>query len=260
MEFGVVSTASIVGMIITMIVAIGLPIYLLVMCIKKAKAKFSSILIGAATFFVMALVLEQLLHLVVLRGENNPIMDNKWLYALYGALAAATFEEVGRFFAMKLFIKKENKTLQNAIAYGVGHGGIEAILLVGLSGFSNILTSVMINSGSMAATMETVPGDLKEQVFTQISALWTLPAYTFYLAGFERVVAIILQIMLSIIIFQAVKHHKAIYFLIAFFAHFQVDFGAVMLAGSPIIAEIYFFVSVIVWTVIAFGITGKEKI
>lgn len=260
MEFGVVSVAAIIGMVITMIVSIGFPVFLLIMCLKKAKAKFSSFLIGAGTFVVMVLILESIMHNLVLRGENNPILANKWLYALYGGLAAAAFEEIGRFFAMKLFIKKENKTLQNAITYGVGHGGIEAILLVGLSYISNIATSIMINGGAMEATMGSIPEEMKATVFNQLSALWTTPAYLFYVAGFERVLAVVLQIMLSIIIFQGVKHHKLRYFLVAFFAHFQVDFGTVMLGGSPIVAEIYILVSVIIWTVVAFGITGKEKI
>lgn len=260
MELGVVSVAAIIGMVISLIVSVGLPIFLLVMCLKKAKAKFSSFLIGAGTFVVMALILEQIVNYLVLRGDNNPIVANQWLYALYGALAAATFEEIGRFFAMKLFIKKENKTLQNAITYGVGHGGIESILIVGLTSISNIITAIMLNSGSLAASLELLPEETKELTITQLSALWTTPAYLFYIAGVERVIAIILQIMLSIIIFQAVKHHKFRYFAIAFFAHFQVDFGAVMLGGTPVLAEVYLLVSVIVWTVVAFGITGKEKI
>ncbi len=40
----------------------------------------------------------------------------------------------------------------NAFMYGAGHGGVEAMLLCGVTSISNIASAVMINSGTMSCT------------------------------------------------------------------------------------------------------------
>ena len=37
---------------------------------------------------------------------------------------------------------------------GIGHGGVEAILIGGLSGISNLVSMLMINSGAMQNTLD----------------------------------------------------------------------------------------------------------
>ena len=110
-----VSTASIIGIIVTLIISVGLPIALCIIVWRKTRARISSFFIGAATFIVFALILEQILHVVVLSAAPN-LIKNIWLYALYGGLAAGIFEETGRFLAMK-FCMKNNLDKQNAIMY-----------------------------------------------------------------------------------------------------------------------------------------------
>ena len=57
MEFGVVSGASILGMLFTLVVSLGIPIGLMVVGIVKYKAKVTSFLIGAGVFILFALTL-----------------------------------------------------------------------------------------------------------------------------------------------------------------------------------------------------------
>ena len=54
------------------------------------------------------------------------------LYALYGGLAAGLFEETGRLLAFR-FILKPHTARITALSYGIGHGGIEAFWVMGLS-------------------------------------------------------------------------------------------------------------------------------
>ena len=49
---------------------------------------------------------------------------------LYGGLMAGVFEETGRYVSFKWFLKKETR-IQDGLSYGIGHGGIEAMLIVG---------------------------------------------------------------------------------------------------------------------------------
>ncbi len=79
-------------------------------------------------------------HRVPLAGEA--LTGSVILYAVYGGLMAALFEETGRYIAMRFLVKPMD--FPNAFMYGAGHGGVEAMLLCGVASISNI-ASVMIN-------------------------------------------------------------------------------------------------------------------
>lgn len=230
MEWGTVSGASILGMVFALIISVFLPITLCILIWKKTKAKVSVFFIGCVIFVIFALVLEQILHSIVLGVAGEILTNNVVLYGLYGGLAAALFEETGRLVAMKFFMK-DNLNKGNALMYGAGHGGVEAMLLVGITSVSNLLTSFMINSGTIQASFSMLESDLQEATFTQLQALWQLPSYQFFMGGAERILAIVLQIGFSILVYQAVKKGQKKYFLAALFLHFAVDFVTVLMSG-----------------------------
>lgn len=231
MELGHVATSSMVGMALTAVIAFVVPIGLLIWNRKKNHATISSFFIGCGVFIVAALVLEQIFHYIVLSLTGDTITGNIWLYGLYGGMAAAVFEETGRLLAMKFFLKKQFEE-KNALMYGIGHGGVEAILLVGFTYISNLLTSVMINTGAMEASLAVLDKATATTTVESISALWELPAYQFYLGGVERLFAIVLQISFSILMYQAVKQQKKSLIATAFAAHFLVDFVTVVAAND----------------------------
>ncbi|MBQ7864328.1 MAG: YhfC family intramembrane metalloprotease [Lachnospiraceae bacterium] len=246
MEWGTVSTASLIGMIFSLILSIGLPIVLLILVKIKLKANLTSFVIGCATFIVFALMLEPILHSVVLTATGTLLTDNIILYGLYGGLAAALFEETGRLIAMKFFMK-ESLNKQNSLMYGIGHGGIEAILLVGMTYISNLMTAFMINSGALQASLESVDAVLQKDTFQQVKLLWELPSWQFYMAGIERLIAVLLQIALSILVYKAVAKKNRTYWFIAFGIHFAVDFLTVVITGlgAPVwIVEVLLLIAV----------------
>ena len=230
MEIGHVGAGTFAGIIFSLCISIALPVVLLIVVHKKTKARMAMAVIGAATFFLFAMVLEQILHAVVLGVGGERITGNIWIYGLYGGLAAGLFEEVGRFVAMRFAMKKQ-LNLPNALMYGVGHGGIEAILIVGLASVSNLVTSIMINAGTLEASLGALDQATKEATLTQLSALWTTPSYQFFLSGIERIVAVTLHIALSVLVFQAVKLGKKRYWFLAFAIHAGVDFVTVVAAN-----------------------------
>ena len=152
MIWGTVSGASMLGMVISLLLSVGLPIFLGIFIYKKTKAWVPAFFIGCGIFVGFAMILEQICHAIVLTVTGSVIRDNIWLYAIYGGLAAALFEECGRWIAMKFCLKK-HLTRGNALMYGAGHGGIEAFLILGMSSMSNLLTAAMINGGLMEKTM-----------------------------------------------------------------------------------------------------------
>ena len=73
-----------------------------------------------------------------------------------GITMAEVFEECGRFIVMK-YIMKKNRTRENSIMYGIGHGGIEiiAVLIPGM--ISSLVIAVMLSTGDRTTALASGP-------------------------------------------------------------------------------------------------------
>ena len=201
-----VSTGSIVVMIINAILGIVLPVFLAWWAVKKHQARLSTILIGAATFIVFALVLEALVHQVVLKGPRGAaIQENVLWYALYGGLMAGLFEETGRFLSMKFLLKKEPSTTLPGVAYGLGHGGMEMLILFGVSMLSTLAMAMMVNTGQTEMLMGKAPAEAQGQLAAQLEQMKTATPGLYLIGLWERFSALILQVSLSILVWVAVR-------------------------------------------------------
>ena len=130
------------------------------------------------------------------------------------------------------FLMKNRLTEENAVMYGIGHGGAESLLLVGMTYVSNLAAAVMINAGALDLLLSGLDASARAQAAEQLSALWTTPPHLFFLAGVERLSAFALQICLSCIVCRAVRDKKPALFILAVALHFAVDAGAALLAAS----------------------------
>ena len=228
---GEVSAVAITGIIFSAVIAIGLPVVLLILVKVKLHTRIADAGIGALAFVLFALVLEQIPHVIMLNLLGETLTENIWLYAVYGGLAAGLFEETGRFTAMKFWMKK-SLSKESSVMYGVGHGGIEAVLIVGITCISNLITALMINSGQIESAFSTIEdGAGKETAIQGLAVLWTTPGYQFFLAGVERISAITLHICLSYLVYRAVKYGMKKYYFLAVGIHFLVDALTVLLAN-----------------------------
>jgi len=226
-----VSILSIVFMAISAVISIGLPVALFIFIHKKYNAKFLPMIVGAAAFVIFALVLEQAVHLVVL-GKTT-IRQNTPLFILYGIFMAGIFEETARFISFK-FLKKKYCCFETGLSYGVGHGGIEAVLLAGVAMINNIIFSVTINIGNIETMTFGLEGDA---LANAINVVITTPSYMFLVSGIERMMAITVQIALSVIVFYSVYKEKLWLFPLAIIFHAIVDISA-MLMQTGIIKSI----------------------
>ena len=230
-----VPTSSLILMAFNALFGIAVPICLTLYLVRKHHAKLSTILIGAGTFFVFALVLESILHQVVLKGPHGEaIMGNTLWYALYGGLAAGIFEETGRFLSMKFLMKKEPTAPLPGMAYGVGHGGAEMLVIFGITMISNLVLSILINAGQADVLLSTAPAEASAQVQAQLETLQTTTAGAWLLGAWERISALILHLGLSLMVWVAVrKGGKWLWLFPAAIAlHALVDAGAVALHKS----------------------------
>ncbi|MDR3297582.1 MAG: YhfC family intramembrane metalloprotease [Prevotellaceae bacterium] len=188
-------------MAISAIVVIGIPIVLFRAFRKRCAMSVVPMLVGAAAFVVFALGLENIVHLQVL--PKYDLVHKPLLYVVYGCLMAGIFEETARFISFHL-LKKKYKGIGTGLSYGIGHGGVEAILLAGVSMIAAIVLSLMVNSGTIGIIIDKLQGSALEAMNTQLTTLAETASPLFLVSGLERIFAVSVQISLSVMVFYAV--------------------------------------------------------
>ena len=228
----VIPFASILCMAISALLSIGVPVALLFVFRKKFGAKIVPALVGAATFLVFAMGLEQVMHTLVLKPQPD---GSTWMaaypiwYMIYGSLAAGVFEETGRFLSFKL-LKRRYGGIGTGLNYGVGHGGIEAILLGGVAMVNTLAMSVFANSGNIAQLTSGPNGQL---VAAQIQGIAATPSAMFLVSGFERMSALTIHISLSVIVFYSVYENRRLWlYPLAILLHALIDAPAALMQAG----------------------------
>lgn len=209
-----VSTFSILACVFTLAVSLILPVVLLMVLAAKNKREgmTSAWLLGAAGFFVPQVLIRLpiLNTLAVTPGFTAFSQNHIFLYSLSLAFTAGLFELAGRFAAAKL-INRKSLTWKRSLAAGLGHGGIEAILIIGMTYINNLVIMLMINSGSFETLITQTAaagGDVSQLRAVQTAILTTSP-FLFLLAGFERILTMIAQAAMSMVVCWGVHVKKA---------------------------------------------------
>ncbi len=206
------------------------PVILLLVLRYRYGMKVEAFVIGCIIMLVFAMVLEGAVHRLVLGSSAGAVITGNILYyAFYGASMAALFEEVGRFTAFHVLMKHMHGDDRNAIMYGAGHGGFEVFMILGMTGISNIALATSVNSGSLPEYTDETAAMMEQSV----EVLKNTAASAYLLGMVERVSAVMLQIALSIIVWQTVKQLKGrfLFLILAMLLHFAVDFATVILTS-----------------------------
>lgn len=204
MELGTVSGSSIAAMCVTLVIALVLPVVILIVYAVKNKKQgiVGAWFLGAAGFFVTQMVVRTPILSVLGMSEGFvAFAQNHYLiYAIVLAFTAGLFEVVGRYVVAKILSK--NLIFKKGFAAGIGHGGIEAMILIGISYISNLIYVGMINSGAINAVIAQTEsmGVDATPVYTLVDTLVNTPAYLFLLAGYERVLTMICQAAMSLLV------------------------------------------------------------
>ncbi len=215
-----VSNETMVAIAIQFTLSIILPVVLLIFFKRKWKIPWKAVMIGSLTFLVFAMILKNLLQyyfLEVNETTSDLLFGTPILFVLFAAFAAGIFEEVGRYVSYR-FLLKDHRERKDGIAFGIGHGGIEAILVGALGAFATLQIAIMINQGSLDALIAAQPA-LEQQK----EAIINTPSYHFILAGLERVAALSIQIALSILVLYGIRQRKIAILFLAILVHAAVD-------------------------------------
>lgn len=231
-----VGTSTIITVCITLFISLILPIILYIVYGIKNKGKgiWSGWLLGAAGFFVLqiAIRIPILSYLSLNEGFISFATEHYVLYCLILAFTAALFEVVGRYVVAKIMSK--NLTYERSIAAGLGHGGIESMLVVGMTYINNLIYISMINTGSFDGVVEQTAalGVDTSSLVTIKETLISTKASVFLLAGYERILTIIAHVALSLLVCYFVAKKKDIIgIIICLICHCLMDYIAPLVNG-----------------------------
>jgi uncharacterized membrane protein YhfC len=237
-----VPSLSVVFSVVTLLLSLALPVVLAIWFCRRYHASAAAVLLGALTFFVFQLVIRiPLMQILspIYPGDplKNPITGWRlFVYSIYLSGTAALFEEGGRVIIYKLFLKKR-KDWNDAAAFGIGHGGFEAISIVGIMYINNLVLMFLINLGLINTA-----GGSQEALTQAVQALTGTEPVLFLLAGIERVFAITLHIGFSLLVVYGLVSKRKIFVFYSFLAHFLLNFPLAFvkdMAGGVYIALVY---------------------
>lgn len=185
--------------------ALILPVGLAAEFCARRKESWKPLLFGALTFTVFQ-GFARLPVLTALSGTAwyaSMQASDPTLYTLFLGASAALFEEGGRFLVMRFLLKRQ-RTAADAVAFGVGHGGIEAVVILGATALFTLLSGTGVTE--------------------------TGPVLVFAGAA-ERLFALTAQAGFSVLVMKSVREKKTGWLLLAFGLHTLLDFATAYSSG-----------------------------
>lgn len=260
---GQVTNEAIIWKEVAAVLGTLIPIFVLIYWKRKTKCSLKPVVVGAITFFVFSQVLEGIPKFFLFVNDSavsNYVWTHAWAYVMAGCLLAGIFEETGRYIALR-FVLKKYQNRRDSITYGIGHGGFEAILILGITGIVSIGLSASINNGTFVQSLNGVSGGQLKSSMLQADAIIGYGAIDMVLDVLERILAMALHIAFSIVVFHSVKSRKFLYLFLAISLHAAVDVPAALFQFgvlSRISEECLLVCGAIVCIVVARAVYQKE--
>lgn len=212
--------------------AIILPVMAFLVVRRWLPLKWRVFALGAATF----LVFQGILRLPWQRAftQWGQVTMGATVTMLLASLTAGLFEETGRYVAYRIAIRRPTKA--DAVALGLGHGGLESAILVGL-GFLSLSLNLFVSQQVGGALPPEAREALEQARETVVRGGLLAPI----VALVERIAAMAIQVGLSVLVGIAYIRQRAACWWAAVGVHFAVNAISGLLAqftGNPILTEI----------------------
>jgi len=255
-----ISPAWVAANIVSIAFVILYPLVLAVVANRRLKVSWKYFAYGALIFFVFQLItrvpaVQVIQAAITPQLETSPALLYTWLAIL--VLTAGLFEEVGRYVAFRWLMRREEKTWNKAVMYGLGHGGLESILLVGGLAILSLINVIVLSSIGLNA----IPATQRAQAAQLLAVVGAQPAWFPLLAAWERLWTVPIQIALSVLVLQVFRRNNIAWLWLAILAHAIVDgvsVGLVQVLGpgsisTTLIVEVVvaFFGVIALWIIFA---------
>lgn len=225
----VIGKSSVPSLIITVILMIAIPVCFFLFWRRKHKeqTKISWLIAGAIGFIVSARVLELAIHYLCIVMDNpisRFINGNTAAFVLYGITMAGVFEECGRHIIMK-YIMKKNRSRENAVLYGIGHGGIEILAVLLPAMILYLAIAVLFSQGDVESALKAL-NITEETAAAALPSVQAAASFDYAMTAMnvmERLFAMLLHIGLTVIVYYGVVNGKKIFLPLAILLHMLAD-------------------------------------
>jgi uncharacterized membrane protein YhfC len=190
---------------------------------KRSGAPMSVWGAGALVFIVSQCVLRLPWQIPLGIWMGPRIHGSRWLsfaWIAASAFTAGLFEEVGRWGGYRWLVKKE-RSFRTGVMFGLGHGGIESMLLVGLSLFGTLVTYVLL---AVSPSLLKLPPEALDKV---VKGMSSLHPGGFAAGVVERVMAMTFHVACSLIVLRCFVRGSKWWVALAVMMHFVADLVAV---------------------------------
>jgi uncharacterized membrane protein YhfC len=190
--------------LIAFLVDVGLPVTLAIVAIKRFKVSGWVIFTGVLTF-----IASQVVHIPLLNGvallfpKFTPPQIPTWVYAIYLGVMAGLCEETARLVGFKI-LKGKAKSFASGLALGIGHGGVESVIVGGLVLFS-LISGLTTNS------------------VLQSNQFWAYPWHLPLAGGLERIMAVTSHLVMTVFVWKAVTSRNYWWYALAVAFHAALD-------------------------------------
>ncbi len=224
---------------------VTLPFVLASVLRRRRTVPWLYFIVGVLTFAgaqIIHLLLNELLVRIGVLPSEMPEGSALVATAIVLGLTAGLTEELGRVVGYRLFPRA--RRYRDGLMMGLGHGGIEAVLVgvlmaAGISALWNLDSVGLIPQGATAEDYSTLQQQLELIDQTPLIAFAPLV---------ERVIALTAQVTLSVIVLTAFIKSQWLYVLVAILYHALLDSVAVLGAEwfeSPWPLEIILFILIL---------------
>jgi uncharacterized membrane protein YhfC len=185
---------------------------------RRTGAPIVAFFYGALIFIIFQLVLRLPWQIPLgVWARNHEALRVPFL--VFSAFTAGVFEEVGRWVGYRTLLRRDRR-IRTGVMYGLGHGGAEAILLVGLNLMGLLVIWILASVGQIDNPL------LLDTIRAQTA---TLRFGTTQLAVVERASAMATQVGLSLIVLQVFVRGQWRWLAMAIAMHMGIDLAAVVL-------------------------------
>ena len=225
----VIGKSSIPSLAITVILMLAIPVIFFICWRRKHKdqTRISWLIAGAVGFLVSARVLELGVHYFCILADNPVsrfINGNTLAFVLYGITMAGVFEECGRHLILK-YVMKKNRTRENAVLYGIGHGGIEILAVILPAMITYLAVAAVFSSGDTENALRAL-NITEETAAAALPSVQAAASFDYAMMAMnviERLLAMLLHIGLTVIVYCGVINGKKICLPLAIVLHMLMD-------------------------------------
>lgn len=225
-----ISPWRVAATIVAILVEVILPLAAAWFVSRRLNVSWRYFVYGAVIFLIFQLITRVPIVLAI-QGvlatqlqASRPLLFG-WLATL--ALTAGLAEEIGRYVGYR-WLFREEKTWSRAVMYGLGHGGLESMVLVAGLTLLGLINLLALSAVDLAALTD----EQRALARQQLAAVAAQPDWLPLVGAWERLWTLPVHVALSVMVVQVFRRGQIWWLWLAIATHTLVNLLAVGVAPA----------------------------